>query len=1166
MDKKTFITKEDLQFYHDETAKKLKTSLKKVEDNIGDINISEKISELEQSIKYSAVQGQQYDENTNTTTFIKGTSAGNVKLNELYIKRDGLYKPLSEIIGGIYEYNENGTVFDGNVSVKKSINCWALYPSDDLYYSVKDKNGNVIAGKYEKLKTLLAEKNDFLYFCNDQGEIVSNSIYIILKEDGSVDIDSCFIDQTYTELSDDGFYKTIKNITNNFELTRVGPAYTKRVEKCVNVNVYIYDHLINSNEPLSSEDNLNHLIHSETCLMLFDYHFTKAGKGGSTTFTGIIYGDFVFQIKYKASSSTVLGDSSEFNVSLLKNKTPINEVTDESDRPVTSYAVYDALENLSNNIAGTYVSKTAHAESEQAIVNIKKLLYNLTTRVDELDLNNIAFSDAKSLTTLRRVNYFGNLSYDDRTIVSERYGLQNKNYIIIFEDNTGNSFVKNFKIGQRLGFKGASFENYIAATILDIYYFKSKNSSSKYYYCVCVSSDVAKYFMATSSSLTLYLLPENLPTAPTISIIDVTQTSATLSWKDSDSSTGSHIVVKYGSQVIKDISTTSYVSTIQTSTLTGLSCDTIYTVEITAKLDSWESTKNTKTFTTDPLVKPEPVYIYMPNATTNSLTRIRQEEEQEFFTDNKTELFANGIIYTDNKFNSREKLRDLYLKYGLDRSLNSDESEDNEPLSNKIITSDDKFTLLIQPAYNGEDVETFNYKIRLNIYEYLGLKRECFTGYLSNALEPIDPTKFDGEILYDNSVITPRTVEVLGVVYDSHNFIESDNVHIQILQVRWKYPNDFIEYEKTLGIYREDDETPVVYENYNLFQNKPINDIFYAVIIKGFKNTLFHFEINKPDEMYYDSTFVYKFNVCSINRFIKEFPITINKNTFENDPNNVLTAYNSKNVQNILVQYSDYNTKTFYKILPATPIFYNIPDTYGRKQYIIECANIEECAIKGKYFDVFNEGKPMYQGDSGQYLTIYFTYGLNDLYAYFDNSYQWIESEDDYISAVDAFNQTLNDMHIDSQIQNDGGGSYDPNMEQLFPKITIKLNLSSTGIDDEINFITYNDYANYYEKGYLIDSHVWKQLANNGAQDAIRITNDESMKIDDPYRRVVRPGIFSLTFDIACFDTMGVDTIDRIDILVDFNMNDRSTPFVGEVIRPQRIILNGIQSLIQGLK
>lgn len=74
------------------------------------------------------------------------------------------------------------------------------------------------------------------------------------------------------------------------------------------------------------------------------------------------------------------------------------------------------------------------------------------------------------------------------------------------------------------------------------------------------------------------------------------------------------------------------------------------------------------------------------------------------------------------------------------------------------------------------------------------------------------------------------------------------------------------------------------------------------------------------------------------------------------------------------------------------------------------------------------------------------------------------------------------------------------------------------------------------------------------------------MKIDEPYRRVVRPGIFSLTFDIACFDAFGVDQIDIIDITVDFNMNDRTTPFVGEVIRPQRIILNGIQSLIQGLK
>lgn len=327
-----------------------------------------------------------------------------------------------------------------------------------------------------------------------------------------------------------------------------------------------------------------------------------------------------------------------------------------------------------------------------------------------------------------------------------------------------------------MGFKGASFENYIAATILDIYHFKSKNKASNYYYCVCVSSDVAKYFMTTSSSLTLYLLPENLPIAPTISITDVTQTSATLSWKDSDSSTGSHIVVKYGSQVIKDISTTSYVETIQTSTLTGLSCETTYTVEITAKLDSWESNKNTKAFTTNPLATPEPVYIYMPNATTNCLTRIRQEENHEFFTDNKTELFANGIIYTDNKFNSREKLRDLYLKYGLDRSLNSDEPEtiDNknyeeytEPLPNRIITSDNKFTLLIQPAYNGEDVETFNYNIRLAIYAHFrGLKQEWFTGYLSNKREPLDPTKFDGEILYDNSVITPRTVEVLGVVYD----------------------------------------------------------------------------------------------------------------------------------------------------------------------------------------------------------------------------------------------------------------------------------------------------------------------------------------------------------------------------------------------------------------
>ena len=148
MVKKTFITKEDLQLYHDETAKKLKTSLKKVEDNIGNINIAEKISELEESIEYSSVQGQQYDENTNTTTFIKDGSAGNVKLNELYIKRDGLYKPLSEIIGGIKSFNNDSlttTEFIGKInadSAELSTNLYAktiyIKRANGEYYETYD--------------------------------------------------------------------------------------------------------------------------------------------------------------------------------------------------------------------------------------------------------------------------------------------------------------------------------------------------------------------------------------------------------------------------------------------------------------------------------------------------------------------------------------------------------------------------------------------------------------------------------------------------------------------------------------------------------------------------------------------------------------------------------------------------------------------------------------------------------------------------------------------------------------------------------------------------------------------------------------------------------------------------------------------------------------------
>ena len=94
------ITTSNLEYYHNETVKKLNNAVNELNSLVGKVNVPNAIADLSEQIEAASgtANGQQYNSSTNTTTFIKGNSLGSVKVGTLYIQDNSNSKNIVDFV------------------------------------------------------------------------------------------------------------------------------------------------------------------------------------------------------------------------------------------------------------------------------------------------------------------------------------------------------------------------------------------------------------------------------------------------------------------------------------------------------------------------------------------------------------------------------------------------------------------------------------------------------------------------------------------------------------------------------------------------------------------------------------------------------------------------------------------------------------------------------------------------------------------------------------------------------------------------------------------------------------------------------------------------------------------------------------------------------------
>lgn len=94
------ITTSNLEYYHNETVKKLNTAVNELNSLVGKVNVPNAIADLTEQIESASgtANGQQYNSSTNTTTFIKNNSLGSVKVGNLFIQDNSHSKNIIDFV------------------------------------------------------------------------------------------------------------------------------------------------------------------------------------------------------------------------------------------------------------------------------------------------------------------------------------------------------------------------------------------------------------------------------------------------------------------------------------------------------------------------------------------------------------------------------------------------------------------------------------------------------------------------------------------------------------------------------------------------------------------------------------------------------------------------------------------------------------------------------------------------------------------------------------------------------------------------------------------------------------------------------------------------------------------------------------------------------------